>query len=209
VPFSAFSYGTFKKIIGGFFMRKKMSLQALIETAIMAGLAYVLDILPSVNPTPNISISFAMVPIFLLAFRWGMTAGFAGGFLWGLLQVITGDAYILTPLQGFIEYFVAFSCIGFAGVLKGAVQKSFREGNWKGRAWLLFAAVFIGSFARYFWHFIAGFIFWAEASSTLWGAIVYSFVINGMTMLGSALFCYIVLILVLGTAPRLLTQSVK
>ena len=38
---------------------------------------------------PWISLSFKMVPIFLLSFRWGLKAGAMGGLIWGLLQVVT------------------------------------------------------------------------------------------------------------------------
>lgn len=49
---------------------KKMSLVTLIEAAFFAAIALVLDLLPSIKLTPAVSISFAMVPIFIIAFLW-------------------------------------------------------------------------------------------------------------------------------------------
>lgn len=62
---------------------KKIGLIALIEAAFFAAMALVLDLLPSLQLSPSISISFAMVPIFIIAFRWGFKVSFISGFLWG------------------------------------------------------------------------------------------------------------------------------
>ena len=56
------------------------------------------------------------IPIFIVAFRWGLKGGLLSGFLWGILQVATGEAYILTPLQGFIDYAIGLYGLGFAGI---------------------------------------------------------------------------------------------
>jgi thiamine transporter len=66
-------------------------LQPLIETSILAALAFIIDLLPSIQLGPWISISFAMVPVFILSFRWGFKYGVLSGFLWGVLQVIFGE----------------------------------------------------------------------------------------------------------------------
>src|SRR5699024_3715035 len=115
-----------------------------------------LDFIPSIKFGPSISISFAMVPIFIIAFRWGFMASTISGFLWGILQIALGEAWILTPMQAFIEYFIAFACIGFAGLFSHIIQTSLK-GNAKGQAliWIV-VAVYIGSLTRYFWHFVAG-----------------------------------------------------
>lgn len=58
-------------------MKKTFNLQTLLEIAIFGALAMLLDLIPSIKPHPSISISFAMVPIFIIAFRWGVRASFA------------------------------------------------------------------------------------------------------------------------------------
>ena len=40
-----------------------------------------------------------------------------------------GDAYILTPVQAFIEYFIAFAFIGFAGLFYRPIQKALLTSN--------------------------------------------------------------------------------
>ena len=55
----------------------------------------------------------------------GLQNGFLRGLIWGLLQIVVGDAIIVTPIQVLIEYFVAFAFIGFAGLFYRPIQKHF------------------------------------------------------------------------------------
>ncbi len=167
-----------------------------------------LDFLPSIKFGPSISISFAMVPIFIIAFRWGFVASVLSGFLWGLLQVTLGDAWILTPLQAFIEYFVAFAFVGFAGIFSKSIQNNLQaKSKIRAICWITLA-VFIGGVARYFWHFLAGVIFFKNyAYEAGKGPIIYSLTMNGITFFFSSLACAIVLILMLSRAPQLVTSG--
>lgn len=186
---------------------KKISLIALIEAAFFAAFALVLDLLPSIKLTPFVSISVAMVPIFILAFRWGFKVSFISGFLWGVLQIALGDFYFLTVIQFLIEYFIAFAFIGFAGLFYPIIQKHVHN-HAKGKLvlWIV-AATFVGSFARYVWHFIAGVIFWGSYAPKGMSPVWYSFIVNGGTMLGAAILCSIVLALLISSAPRLLIRK--
>jgi thiamine transporter len=188
---------------------KKLGLLTLIEVAIFAALALVLDLLPSLRIGPSISISFAMVPILIIAFRRGFLAAIISGFLWGLLQIAIGEAWILTPLQAFMEYFVAFACVGFAGLFMKPIKRNLtRKNTRKAMAWVIIAT-FVGGFARYFWHFLAGIVFFSEYAIEAGQApVIYSLTMNGITYLSSAVACSIVLVLVLSKGSRLIT-SVK
>lgn len=189
-------------------MIKKLSLQGMIEVAIFAALAMLLDFLPSLKFTPSISISVAMVPIFIIAFRWGFFASFVSGFLWGILQIAVGNAWILTPMQAFIEYFIAFAFIGFAGLFARLVRRNLKA-NLKGRAltWIVIG-VFIGSAARYFWHFVAGVIFFKSyAIDAGKSPYIFSLIANGTTCFFSAIGCAIVLVLLIAKAPQLITSA--
>ncbi|MDF0728170.1 energy-coupled thiamine transporter ThiT [Cytobacillus sp. S13-E01] len=186
---------------------KKMSLQAMIEASIFAAFALILDLLPSIKLGPWISISVAMVPIFILALRWGFRVSIVSGLLWGLLQVIVGDIYFLTPIQFAIEYFIAFAFVGFAGLLYPVIQKSIKTKNKSGTILWVIVAVLMGSIARYFWHFLAGVIFWGEYAPEGMSPVVYSLAVNGGTMLGAFILCSIVLVLLIATSPRLIERK--
>ncbi|HLR65609.1 energy-coupled thiamine transporter ThiT [Virgibacillus alimentarius] len=189
-------------------MRKKLGLQAMIEVSIFAALAMLLDLLPSIKIIPSISISLSMIPIFIVAFRWGFLAAIISGFLWGILQVTLGDAWILTPTQAFIEYFIAFTFVGFSGLFARLVKENLKE-NLKGRAlfWVVIA-IFVGSIARYFWHFVAGVIFFKSyAIEAGKSPFIFSLITNGTTFFFTALGCAIVLVLLIGRAPQLITSA--
>ncbi|EJP87960.1 energy-coupled thiamine transporter ThiT [Bacillus cereus] len=202
---------------------RNTNLQAMIESAILAAFALIIDILPlSIKLPTGGSISFAMIPIFIIAYRWGFKRAFLGGLIWGLLQIVVGDAYILTPVQAFIEYFIAFAFIGFAGLFYRPIQKALASDNNnaehssfgsrkdkpkqnKGKKALVYIilATFVGSFARYFCHFIAGIIFFGQYAPKGQSAVLYSLIVNGSTMIGSFILCTVLLILLFTTSPRL------
>src|SRR5690625_7885787 len=102
----------------------------LIEVAIFTALALILDIIPFLKfkiwPAGG-SVSFAMIPIFILAFRWGIKGGLLSGFLWGILQIATGNAYILYFWQGLIEYGLAFTVLVLAGIFALPIQQAAKQ----------------------------------------------------------------------------------
>lgn len=196
-----------KNIKGGFFVMKKLSLQAMIEVAIFAALAMLLDLIPSLKFSPSISISFSMVPIFIIAFRWGFFASLTSGFLWGILQIALGEAWILTPVQAFIEYFVAFAFIGFAGLFAGLVRGNLKVKSKKRALLWMVVAIFVGSVARYFWHFVAGVVFFkSSAIEAGQSPYIFSLIANGTTFFFTSIACSVVLVLLISKAPRLVTS---
>ena len=186
---------------------KKIKLVALIEAAFFAAIAMVLDLLPSITIAPAVTISFSMVPIFILAFRWGFKVSFISGFLWGLLQLTTGNFYFLSVIQFLIEYFIAFAFVGFAGLFHPVIQNSLQKGNKLLVSIWVVVAVFVGSLARYFWHFVAGVVFWGDYAPEGMSPFMYSFVMNGLAMLGAAVLCSIVLVLLISASKRIIMKK--
>ena len=187
---------------------RNTNLQAMIEAAILAAFALVIDILPlSIKLPTGGSISFAMIPIFIVAYRWGFKASFLSGLVWGLLQIVAADAAIFTPVQAVIEYFIAFAFIGFAGLFHAPIQQAIANKQKAKATMYIIIATLIGSLARYFWHFIAGVIFFGQYAPKGQSAVLYSFIYNGITMIGSFAMCAVLLVVLFTTAPRLFTSS--
>ncbi len=182
---------------------KKMGLVVLIEIAIFAAIALVLDLLPSIHLGASGSISIAMVPIFIIAFRWGFKASATAGFLWGLLQIVTGDLQALAFWQVILEYFLAFACIGFAGLFMPTIQAKLKNGEKGAASLVMAAAILTGSAIRYFWHFLAGVTIWAQYAPEGQSALAYSLFYNGVPFIGATVLCSIVTIILLSAAPRL------
>src|SRR5690625_7049105 len=89
-----------------------------------------------------------MIPVFILAFRWGIKGGLLSGFLWGILQIAVGDAYILNFWQGLIEYGLAFTVLGFAGLFSNQVQAAVKSKNTKSTFIYISLGVFVGGMMR-------------------------------------------------------------
>jgi probable proton-coupled thiamine transporter yuaJ len=192
--------------IGGFFM-SKTTVRPMIEVALLATIAYILDLVTQpMSLGPWISLSFKMVPIFLLSFRWGVKAGAMGGFIWGLLQVVTGEAAggWLTPIQGFLEYFVAFSLIGLSGTVKPSLDKAIRDKKRVQTLTYITAGVVLGGLARYLIHYIAGVIFWGSYAPAGQSAYIYSLVVNSSSFLGETIASLIVFFILQEFLGRLL-----
>lgn len=174
----------------------KLRIQVWIEIAICAGIALFLDV---VVPTPSFAfvISIKMLPIIILSLRRGLLAGVIGGFIWGLLQFVIGDAFILSVLQFIIEYFVAFALVGLAGIFSNRMQNLLRDqpSNYRIQALIASLALIIGSFARYVIHFIAGVWFWSAYAPEGQGAGLYSLLVNGGAFLSETLTTLVAIIL--------------
>jgi thiamine transporter len=177
----------------------------LVEIAIFAALAYLLDLFSGflfsrIWPQGG-SVSIAMVPVFLMAFRWGVKGGVLTGFLLGLMQFILGMSQIFHPIQGIIDYLIAFAVLGVAGIFATQIKEGIQKGKRKNVIALIIVGSFIGSALRFFAHFVAGWIFfgsWAPAGQPAW---LYSFLYNGTYMLPSMILSAIIVFLVINAAP--------
>jgi thiamine transporter len=183
-------------------MQRKLALQVWIEGTMFAALAMVLTFIPT-SIGSSFSVSLGMIPITLFALRRGTKAGFFAAFIWGLLHFPLAQVYYLTPVQVIIEYILAFAFAGFAGMFSDKLQEAVKEGAFRKSSLLICYATFFGTLMRYFWHFIAGVIFWG--SFALWGMNpwLFSFVMNGLSGLATAIVTAIALIVLLKINPKL------
>ncbi|MBP1968292.1 thiamine transporter [Virgibacillus natechei] len=181
----------------------------LIEVAIFTALALLLDIIPFLSFkiwAMGGSISFAMIPIFIIAFRWGIKGGLLSGFLWGVLQVAVGNAYILHPIQGLIEYGLAFTVLGFAGVFAKQIQKGVKEGTIKTYLSYIALGVLLGTSLRFIAHYFAGIVFFESAieGQPVW---IYSLVYNSSYMVPSFIICSLIVFFLFHKQPKTLLNS--
>lgn len=123
------------------------------------------------------SMLFAMLP----AWFYGTGTGLLCGFIYGLLQFITGP-YFLTLPQFLFDYIFAFMIMGFAGIFAGA-----KNGLIKG-----YIVAIIGRWAM---ATIAGLI-WVSLGSTAWDGwapLPYSMAYNGIYIGAEAIFTLVIL----------------
>lgn len=176
-------------------MGKNTRVLIMVQAAIFAAVAMVLSMLPTTIGT-SLTISLGMVPLTIISLRAGTKAGLLAGLIWGLLHFVTGNVMILGALQGFIEYIIAFIFAGFAGIIAERFHSSVKR-----KSFYLILSVFIGTFARFFWHFIAGVVYWGEYAPEGWSPLYFSFVMNGASALLTVGVSAIVLVILYAVAP--------
>ena len=156
------------------------SIKVLVFSAMCIALASVTSMIkvfefPTGGSITLASTLFATLP----GFFFGPAVGIAAGFAHGILQFFLGP-YILTPVQVFIDYGLAFAAFGLSGFFAG--QKS---GYQKG-----YIAACIG---RWFFAFLSGWIFFGEYAWEGWNAAAYSAVYNIIYILGEAVIVLIII----------------
>ena len=157
----------------------------LCEGAMMVALAQVLSYIKLMELPNGGSLTPAMFPIILFAVRWGLTPGLMAGFTFGLLQLIFDGAYAWGWQSMLLDYLVAFTPLGLAGLFKGK-----KNGIYWGSL--------LGTFLRFLVHYVTGATLWAEYmpdeffGMTMTSPWFYSLLYNGSYMLPSIILCLVV-----------------
>lgn len=175
----------------------------LVEIAIFAAIGIVLDMSPISLPQGG-SISFVMVPIVLIAMRWGIGGGLLVGLLIGGLQLVLGPK-IYHWAQALLDYGVAFTAVGFAAMVRIPLLKAVAATNKVSIAIYVTVGAIIGGFLRCFAHVLSGVIFFAEyaGDQNVW---VYSIVYNATYMLPSIVLTAVACAILFTAAPKLLKR---
>lgn len=153
-----------------------LTLRCLTEGAIMVALAQVLSYIKLMELPNGGSLTPAMFPLILYAVRWGLKPGLLAGFCFGLLQLIFDGAYAWGWQSMLLDYLVAFTPLGLAGL--------FRR-----KKWGIFAGTVLGCACRFAVHYFSGVtIYKIIAPTELLGMTftspaLYSLVYNGVYML--------------------------
>ncbi|MFA7560845.1 MAG: energy-coupled thiamine transporter ThiT [Candidatus Izemoplasmatales bacterium] len=174
----------------------KKEINIISEIAILVGLALVFDVLAGLFSPFKYggSISFAMLPIFIIAFRRGLKPGLFAGFIFGVLQALLAEAlgygvfaFIVEEgwwkfiLMFVLDYILPFTLLGVAAIFKNPLKNK--------TSFIL--GISLASFLRYLSHGISGVLIWdyyAElAGMNPW---FYSFIAYNLPyMLSSYLLC--------------------
>ena len=99
--------------------KSHLRIRALCEGAIMVALAFVMSFIKLYELPNGGSLTPAMFPILLYALRWGLPQGLTAGFVFGLLQLIFDGAYAWGWQSMVLDYLLAFTPLGLAGLFRG------------------------------------------------------------------------------------------
>jgi thiamine transporter len=189
--------------------KRSFSTRVLAEIAIFAAIGFALDalqggIFKGVWAAGG-SIGFAMVPVFIVAYRRGLIPGVLCGLVLSVVQML-GGIYVINGsgnlgafgpfLQVMLDYVLAYTVVGFAGLFSKLYQNSGTKG-FK----ILFVSLgsILGGLLKYLMHVIAGAVFWLNQGATF-GSLtdstaLYSWVYNGAYSIPNIIICTIIMII--------------
>jgi thiamine transporter len=184
--------------LGGFVLlfvqgRKKWTTRMLAYAALTLALSFVLSYVRIWHMPLGGSITpGSMLPIMLFAIAFGAVPGMLTGLAYGLLQYIQ-DPYFLNVWQFLLDYILAFTVLGVAGIARRLPSK-----------YGVFAGILAAVLLRFVSAVLAG-LMWAAAygmsegfTSPLWYSIVY----NGTYLLPEMLICLLLAYMVAPTALK-------
>ena len=154
----------------------------LAEGTVIIALTVILkDILPPIYHLPQGgSVSAAgMVPLLWFSLRRGLRAGLEAGAVYGLVNMALGG-YIVDPIQALLDYPVAFSAIGLAGMFKKHPL----------------VGVGVGISGRFLAHFVSGFWFFGIYAPEGMNPVVYSALYNGSYLLVESIISTIIMYII-------------
>ena len=162
-------------------MEKTNRTKQLAESAVMVAAATVLSLITVIKMPYGGSVTpFSMLPIIIIAYRYGTVSGLVTGLCYGLIQMILG-ASNLSYATSFgaavaiilLDYLIAFGAMGLAGVFKKAVKDPVAS---------ITLGTILACFVRYICHVISGCTVWAGVSIPDTDGLVYSLVYNSAYM---------------------------
>ena len=214
-------------------MKKKLNLYWIAESSVMIALGVVLElvtkmIIPGFPFGGQITL-LGMLPVILVAWKYGILKGLITGFAYALVEMALGLSGTILPaftptddnylglgnaiLMLFLDYVVAFTVLGLSSMYKKVIKK-----NWLSLALGAFTVILL----RYLTHIVSGYILygaWAEwffskEGFYSWGqtiltkysgkmlSLIYSIVYNGLYMIPELIATTIVAAII-GNIPQI------
>lgn len=166
----------------------------IVEVAVFAAISVILDFFSFSAWGQGGSISFQMIPTFIMSFRWGYRGGLITGFIFGLLQLVLG-AYIIHPIQGLLDYPVAFTVVGFSALFWHQIKKSVELKKTKYLNFYIVVACLLGSLLRLAVHIISAVIFFGASVPSDQSVLLYASIYNASYVLPSFLISSVVILM--------------
>ncbi|MDZ4168984.1 MAG: energy-coupled thiamine transporter ThiT [Coriobacteriia bacterium] len=144
------------------------------------------------------SVSLAMLPIFVIGLRRGLTVGVVAGAAFGVVDYFL-EPYFVHPIQVLLDYPVAFAACGLAAL---ASPRWVRATSPARIAAMAFAGALLGGAGRFAASFASGIVFFganAPEGQPVW---LYSLAYNASYLVPSIVACGIVAAIVVPALER-------
>lgn len=156
-------------------MIRDKGVKFLVESGVMIALASVLSFVKVYSAPYGGSVTAgSMIPIILIALRWGTIPGLLTGVAYGLVQSVI-EVHFAHPVQYILDYPLAFGLLGMAGLYKDVFKGKFK--SLKLDYFTMGLSVFIAIFGRFIAHLLAGVVFWKSFAGDM-NPWVYSTLYN-------------------------------
>lgn len=188
------------------------TVRTICEIGLFAALGFIFDELQGViwgGVFPNGgSIGFAMIAVLIIAYRRGVLAGIATGFIMGLFDIAT-KAYVLHPAQVLLDYVLPYLLVGLAGIFRPFFQKA--KAKESKIVWLIVGTA-IGGLLKFVSHYLAGVIYWADPEYFAWNLnsmnpYLYCFIYNIAFIAPSIILTGGLLVVAFMVYPKILTEK--
>lgn len=179
-------------------MKTKIGVRGLVESGVLLALGYVLSIIKiRILPEHGSITIVSMLPIVILAYKYGPAWGTLCGFVHGLIQIVEGGGFA-PPTNSFLSYALVFLLdYAFAWAAVGLLAGLLRNVSAKPQA-AIAAGAFVGIAGRFLCSFISGVIIWGVYAPEGQSPVLYSLIANSAvmipemlitTVIGYLLFC--------------------
>lgn len=157
--------------------KRRWSTRMMANASLCIALAFILSYVKLYEMPQGGSVTLAsMLPIFMFAYAYGTAPGLIIGFAYGLLQFVQGGWFV-HPVQFLLDYPLAFSMLGFAGILR----------NIPGSMGIV-PGILLGTLLRFFCAFLTGVFFWGDGAGEQ-NVLIYSAVYNGAYLIPETVIC--------------------
>lgn len=160
---------------------KSKRIMWICESAIMVAVGTVLSMIPLINMPFGGSVTAAsMVPVILIAYRYGLGLGSVTGLVYSLIQLLLGANNLSYATSAgaavaiiLLDYVLAFTALGLVGVFKDKLNSQAGD--------MVLGTVMVCAI-RYIMHVISGCTVWAGVSIPTEEGLLYSLVYNAAYM---------------------------
>jgi len=184
-------------------------LRLVAEIGLTVALATVLGLLAVWQMPQGGSVSFVMLPLFVLALLRGPLVGVSAGALYGIVDFMV-KPYFFHPVQVLLDYPLAFAACGLAGLM-AARWSSTVAGRGVGPAlWkAVVPGIAIGAIGRYAAHVLSGLVFFSSYAVEAGQApLVYSAAYNSFVLV-SAIACMVAAFAVMPALQRSVSRGTR
>ncbi len=161
---------------------QQKSVYRLVESALLLAIASVLSVIKIIDmPYGGSVTAFSMLPLLIIAYRYGTKWGMLTAFTYSLIQLLLGlenfsyvTGFLSLAALAVFDYLIAFLVLGLGGL--------FRRANTSQGTSLALAAVVTGVL-RYLCHTVSGFTVWRDLSVPFSQSLLYSLSYNATYMI--------------------------